>query len=72
MITRDPYGRTCDPVLSQVKIHSHSSLIYNLEIKIDLLVVVPGDVLLHVALDEAVEPVALAHVTHELHGGRFN
>ena len=28
----------------------------------------PGHVLLHVALHEAVHPVALAHVTHELHG----
>ena len=41
-------------------------------IRIDLLVVVSGDIFLHIALDEAVEPVALAHVAHELHGGGFN
>ena len=40
--------------------------------RIDLLVVVSGDVLLHITFDEAVEPVALAHVAHELHGGGFN
>ena len=39
---------------------------------LDLLVVVSCHVLLHVALDEAVEPVALAHVAHELHRRRLH
>ena len=38
----------------------------------DLLIVVSCHVLLHVALDEAVKPVALAHVAHELHRRRLH
>ncbi len=33
-----------------------------------LVIAVPGHVLLHVALHEAVHPIALAHVAHELDG----
>ena len=42
--------------------------IINLREKWILLVVVSRHVFFHVALHEAVEPVALAHITHELDG----